>query len=61
MKAEALISGWATGVSFEWKWLAILFWPMFLFHVAFIATGYGLFVRFRPRSSDVQMAANDLA
>ena len=35
--------------SFEWQWLAILFWPMLLFHVMFIATGCAFFVRFRFR------------
>ena len=47
--------------SFEWKWLAVLFWPMFLFHVVFLGTGYGLLVRFRPRGTDMKIPANDVA
>ena len=35
--------------SFEWQWLAILFWPMLLFHVVFFATGCAFFARFRFR------------
>jgi len=37
--------------SFEWKWLAVLFWPMLVFHLAFVGTGYGLLVRFRPHET----------
>ena len=37
--------------SFEWKWLAVLFWPMLTFHMVFIGTGCGLLVRYRPRGS----------
>jgi hypothetical protein len=40
--------------SFEWKWLAVLYWPMFLFHVVFIGTGIGLIVRLRSSRTDVQ-------
>ena len=42
--------------SFEWKWLAVLFWPMFLFHVVFLTTGCWLFVRFRTRNRNLQTA-----
>lgn len=33
--------------SFEWKWLAVLYWPMFLFHVVFIGAGIGFVVQLR--------------
>lgn len=32
---------------FEWRWLAVLYWPMLLFHAAFLGAGLWLVIRAR--------------
>jgi hypothetical protein len=40
--------------SFEWRWLAVLYWPMFLFHLVFIGAGFALIVRLRSSKTKLE-------